>query len=270
MTRADSYSVGYDAATADFFGDRHAISHAAFFLRHLRPGMTVLDGGCGPGSITTDLTKIVSPGEVFGLDIEQSHINLARSRARELGVTNIRFECCSLYAIPFPNDSFDAVFLHGVIEHLRNPGDALLEVHRVLKRGGLVGARHADIGGFIFEPANPPLDRFAEFYERLLLHNGAHPHAGRQQLRWLRDAGFTRTDVSASYDCWTRNPDQTRVTADFLANLVGDSSFAKQLIDAGIADRAILEQMRLDFLRWGTNLDAFAAEAWGEAVAWKL
>lgn len=146
--------------------------------------------------------------------------------------------------------------------------EGVLRGHMVTQ-GDVLGARHADMGGFILEPAHPLLNRFALLYQRLLVHNGAHPLAGRQQLRWLREAGFTRPEASATYDCWTKSPDQTRRTVQFLANLLGDSSFARQLVVAGIADRATLEQTREAFLRWGTDPDAFAAEAWAEAVALK-
>ena len=77
-----------------------------------------------------------------------------------------------------------------------------------------------------------------------MLHNSAHPRAGRQQVRWLREAGFSRVEASASYDCWTKTPQETRRNAAFLANLVSTASFAQQLISAGLADRPTLEQMR--------------------------
>jgi hypothetical protein len=145
----------------------------------------------------------------------------------------------------------------------------LQEVRRVLKRGGVIGIRHADFGGFILEPAPAPLDQFAILFEKLMLHNGTHPRAGRHQVRWLREAGFSRIEASASYDCWTRTPDEARRCAAFLARLVGDSSFSAQLLAAGLADRATLQALSCGFVEWGTNPDAFAAEAWGEAVAWQ-
>jgi len=260
----EHYSVGYDEAAGDFFGRRRANTHAAFFLPHLRPGMRLLDGGCGPGTMTIDLAKIVAPGEVVGIDIEPSQIDLARTKAAESGVSTVRFAVGDLYSLPFPDESFDAVFLHGVLEHLRDPVRGLREVLRVLKRGGVLGARHADFGGFLLEPAPSPLDQFVPLFERLMLHNGADPRAGRHQLRWLTEAGFTRIEMSASYDCWTSTPEQKHVSARFLESLVSDSSFARQLVDLDL-----LAALRSAFREWGSNPVAFAAEAWTEAVAWK-
>jgi SAM-dependent methyltransferase len=231
--------------------------------------MRLLDGGCGPGSITIDLSAIVSPAEVVGIDVEPSQVALATKEAAQRGLSNARFQTADLYALPFPEHSFDAVFLHGALEHLRNPAKALCEVRRVLRPGGILGARHADFGGFILEPAPSPLDRLASLFERLMLHNGTHPRAGRQQVRWLREAGFSRIEPSASYDCWTRTRQEAGRCARFLAGRVGQSSFSTQLIQAGLADEATLQKLSQGFLEWGMNPDAFAAEAWGEAVAWQ-
>jgi ubiquinone/menaquinone biosynthesis C-methylase UbiE len=263
------YSVGYDDPTVDFFRARRAATHAAFFLPHLRPGMRLLDGGCGPGSMTTDLAAVVAPGEVLGIDVEPGQVALAMKEAAQRGVSNVRFHVADLYALALPDQSFDAVFLHGVLEHLREPVRALGEVRRVLRSGGVLGARHADFGGFILEPAAPPLDQFAPLFERLMRRNGGHPRAGRQQIRWLREAEFSRIEASASYDCWTRTPEATSRCAAFLARLVGDSSFSAQLVEAGLADRATLQELSRAFVDWGTNPAAFAAEAWGEVVAWR-
>jgi ubiquinone/menaquinone biosynthesis C-methylase UbiE len=265
----DVYSVGYESTTADFFGARRAATHAAFFLPFLRPGMALLDGGCGPGTITLDLAAVVSPALTVGIDKEPSQVDLARSGATARQLANVRFEVSDLHALPFPAGEFDAVFLHGVLEHLRHPVGALREIRRVLKPGGLVGLRDADFGGFLLEPRPAPLDQFAELFVRLMLHNGGDPQAGRHHVGWVREAGFTPVTVSASFDCWTRTPTDTQRNSQFLATLVNNSAFAQQLREAGLASRDLLEMMSQRFLEWGENPNAFAAEAWGEIVARK-
>ena len=60
---------------------RSAESHAAYLLPHLKPGHRVLDFGCGPGTISVGLVRTVDPGEVHGIDMEESQIALARAAA---------------------------------------------------------------------------------------------------------------------------------------------------------------------------------------------
>jgi len=269
MPESQPYAVGYDQETMSFFACRRASTHARFFLPHLKPGMRLLDCGSGTGSLTIDLAAAVTPAEAIGVDIEASQIAHATERASRAGVTNVRFQTGSALALPFPDETFDAVFSHGVIEHLAEPVRALREIRRVLKEGGVLGVRHADFGGFLLEPAPSPLDRFTGLFIELLRHNGGDPHAGRHQPRWLLDAGFSRFHLSASYDCWTETAESRIANAHFLSSLTSRSAFAKQILQASLADKATLEALGEAFLRWGKLPEAFAAEAWTEAVAWK-
>lgn len=110
------YSVGYDAATTDFFRHRRAATHAAFFLPYVQPGMSLLDCGCGPGTITLDFASIVAPGEVVGVDVEPSQLRFAWAQPADRETSNTRFSLADLYALPFSDSTFDAAFLHGVLE----------------------------------------------------------------------------------------------------------------------------------------------------------
>ena len=51
---------------------------AAFFLLHLRPGMRLIDCGCGPGSITVDLAQAVTPGAAIGIDLREEALTHRR------------------------------------------------------------------------------------------------------------------------------------------------------------------------------------------------
>src|SRR5258708_6746577 len=93
---------------------RTAAREAAFLLPHLQPGMRLLDCGFGPGTITLGLAEFVAPGEVVGVDLEARQVDAARRRADDQGITNVRFERGDLYALPFPDASFDVVFANAV------------------------------------------------------------------------------------------------------------------------------------------------------------
>ncbi len=231
--------------------------------------MRLLDCGSGMGSLSVELAAVVDPGEVVGIDIEPTQVAHATDLARRWNVSNARFQVGSATAIAFPDEAFDAVFSHGVVEHIADPVGAVREMRRVLKAGGKLGMRHADFGGFLLEPLQPPLDRFVGIFAGIMSHSGADPHAGRHQPRWLLDAGFTRFHVSASYDCWTDTPENRSLNAHFLASLVRQSTFKEQVLQAGLADEGTLQAMAEAFLRWGDLPEAFAAEAWTEVVAWK-
>ena len=80
-----SYTMGYSEEFRQLLDRRSAESHAAHLLPLLEPGMRVLDFGCGPGTISVGLASAVNPGELHGLDMEESQIDLARAAARAGG-----------------------------------------------------------------------------------------------------------------------------------------------------------------------------------------
>jgi ubiquinone/menaquinone biosynthesis C-methylase UbiE len=75
---------------------RTAETDAGFFLPHLRPGFRVLDTGCGPGTITVGLARRVAPGQVIGIDIEDSQFASAREQAERESI-NAELRKASIY-----------------------------------------------------------------------------------------------------------------------------------------------------------------------------
>ncbi|MBI4340440.1 MAG: methyltransferase domain-containing protein, partial [Chloroflexi bacterium] len=61
---------GYGPALQDMFQLRRASSRAAYLLPHLRAGFSLLDCGCGPGTVTIGLAEAVAPGQVVGIDLD--------------------------------------------------------------------------------------------------------------------------------------------------------------------------------------------------------
>ncbi len=261
--------VKFGSDFLDFFSDRHASTHAAFFTDHVKSGMRILDCGCGPGSITIDLARLVSPGQAIGIDIEPSHIDRARTLKQARNVGNVEFLVGDLNKLPFEDGTFDAVFAHGVIEYFRDPVHAFREVRRVMKSGGVFGARHGDWGGFLLTAKNAYAKKAFSLFIRLMKKNGGDPYFGRKQVSYLRKAGFSRVISSASYDCWTPTPETARKVGSLMQAYFNSDEFVGPVSRHRMTDGITLERIQHAFEDWGEDQDIFAAEAWGEAVAWK-
>ena len=93
---AEVYQHGHHASVVANHAKRTADKDAAFFLPLLRPGMRLLDVGCGPGSITAGLARRVAPGETIGIDASSSVIDTARS-LRDPALESLTFEVGSIY-----------------------------------------------------------------------------------------------------------------------------------------------------------------------------
>jgi len=261
--------VSFGTALLDFFSDRSASTHAAFFLGCVEAGMKILDCGCGPGSITLDLARLVFPGEAIGIDIERAHVERAQELQRERNVRNAKFQVADLHHLPFDDGTFDAVFTHGVVEYFGDPVSAFSEVRRVLKSGGVFGARHGDWGGFLLATRNRYTKKAFSLFVQLMKRNGGKPQFGRNQGSYLRQAGFSRITTSASYDCWTSNPETALKVGRLMKGYFTSKDFVIPALKHGLVDRKTLPKIQSAFDDWGKDQDVFAAEAWGESVAWK-
>jgi len=91
------------------------------------------------GTITRDIAQRIAPGHVIGLDFNAEQVAVASRDARSQGIANVEFKQSSVYELPFADASFDAVFSHALLEHLREPAKAVAEFRRVLKPGGALG-----------------------------------------------------------------------------------------------------------------------------------
>lgn len=201
QAQQEVYSHGYNSSTIQRQETRTVEQDAAFLLPYLRSGMSLLDCGCGSGSITVGLASIVTPGQVIGIDIdiEESVIEQATSRAIEDGISNVTFKVASVYELPFPDQSFEGVFAHTLLEHLREPMRALAEMKRVLKLGGIVGLRDMDARGILYAPEDSPMTKVNSLVEQQMKYNGGNPHLGSRLGSVLRKAGFVGNEISATF-----------------------------------------------------------------------
>jgi ubiquinone/menaquinone biosynthesis C-methylase UbiE len=219
-------------------------------MPHLTNGLSVLDCGCGPGSITLGIAELVAPAKVIGVDFGASQIEQACAAARGRGIANVEFRTADCYSLPFANSSFDRVFSHALMEHLFDPLRAIGEMHRVLMLGGVAGLCSPDWGGFILAPPSPRLSSAVDAYTRLQTKNGGDVLVGRKLGLLLRRAGFSDISMSARYEYYSSLP------------FIGEY-LALQLEQAGDSLSA------QTFRTWGQDVDGMFAQAWVSCTARK-
>ena len=147
-----TYTHGHHESVLRSHKWRTVDNSAAYLAPRLTSGSSVLDLGCGPGTITADIGRRVAPGRVLGIDASAEVIEEARREAG--GGPNVEFSVADLYALDTDDDTFDVVHAHQVLQHLADPVGALREMKRVCKPGGLVAARDGDYGAFRWYPTS--------------------------------------------------------------------------------------------------------------------
>jgi len=264
--RGELYGHGHHPAVVFNHARRSVADSAAYFAPHLRKGMSLLDLGCGPGSITIELAALVSPGTVVGIDAEPSVIVTAEKSADGQGARNVRFEVADAYRLPFEDDTFDAAHAHQVLQHLTDPVAALTELRRVVRPGGLIGVRDADYETMVHWPAFTGIERWRELYCQIADSLGAEPRTGRMLIAWARRAGFTDLEVSTS--TWTfANAAERKAWADAWIDRLLHARLNELAKARGLSDQAELEQMAEDWKAWAAHPDGFFAFLHGELVA---
>lgn len=119
----------------------------------LTPGARVLDVCCGSGASALPAAEAVGPrGSVTGVDLATNLLELARTKAKQRGLTNIQFELGDMTDLRFETNSFDAVVCVFGIFFVPDMEAALRELTRVTRQGGRLAV--TTWGPRFFEPAN--------------------------------------------------------------------------------------------------------------------
>jgi demethylmenaquinone methyltransferase/2-methoxy-6-polyprenyl-1,4-benzoquinol methylase len=158
---AGVYDVMNTAMTA---GLHHRWRDRAADRAELEPGEVALDVCCGTGDLALALADRVGPyGRVIGSDFSEPMLDLAREKARGRGVEQVRFEWADALALPYDEESFDAVTVGFGVRNLADLEHGVLEMTRVLRPGGRLVILE------ITQPQRPPLSTFyGLWFDRLV------------------------------------------------------------------------------------------------------
>ena len=263
---AGDYLHGHHESVLRSHRWRTAENSAAYLLPRLQPGMSLLDVGCGPGTITADLAAIVAPGRVTALEHTDEALALAREEVARRGISNVDFRVGDVHdLLDIPDDAFDVVHAHQVLQHVADPVRALHEMRRVCKPGGVVAVRDSDYGGFVWSPEIPELAEWMRLYQRLAREAGGEPNAGRWLLSLANEVGFR--DVVASSSTWCfADADDRAWWGSLWADRVTASAFADRALAAGVQP-ADLERIAAGWRTWAASPSAWFSVLHGEILA---
>ncbi len=242
---------------------RTAENSAGYLLSRLSPGMTLLDVGCGPGTITCDLARRLAPGQVIGVDVSAEVIEEATAAGAD--IPSVSFEEGDLIDLRFEDGTFDVVHAHQVLQHVGDPAAALTEMRRVCRRGGIVAVRDGDYPAMTYFPEDPHMARAFEAYGSLTRLNGASWDAGRRLLDWALGVGFSSVIPSASAWCFA-TPGDRAWWGNLWADRFTQSALADQLLAHGIATMDELCLFADAYRRWAAAPGGWFAVLHGEII----
>ncbi|MBC3192674.1 methyltransferase domain-containing protein [Pseudonocardia sp. C8] len=259
----DTYTHGHPEVVVRSHATRTAENSCGYLLPHLAAGTSLLDVGCGPGSITVDLAARVAPGRVRGVEVVPDTLDRARAAAAARGVA-VEFAVDDGYALSDPDGTWDVVHAHQVLQHVSDPVAVLREMRRVARPGGLVAVRDADYAGFHWWPHDPRLDRWLELYRAVARGNDAEPDAGRRLLGWAHAAGFTDVTPSASVWCYATPAERAAwggMWADRVHTGVGHAAVRR-----GLAEESELDGIAQAWREWAAHPDGWFVIPHGELL----
>jgi SAM-dependent methyltransferase len=257
------YTHGYHESVLRSHRWRTAENSAAYLLPKLHREDTLLDVGAGAGTITADFAKLVT--EVTATEIGTAELELTRTTATERGVANIDFQVADVHALQFADDTFDVTHAHQVLQHIADPVQALREMARVTKPGGIVAVRDSDYSGFCWWPVSPELNEWLDLYRTAARANGGEPDAGRRLLYWAHSAGLT--DVTATSSTWCfASPADRAYWGGMWADRILNSAIARQLVSSGQATEADLHRISQAWNDWSADDDGWFSILHGEII----
>jgi len=178
-------------------------SHARKYNNNLT---RLLDCGCGYGGLTTFVANYLGIREVYGIDIDEKRLLVARSKGVKTWKVDLNFE-----KIPVPDEFFDIVTSFGVLEHLVYFDNFFIESLRILRKGGYLLIAMPNLGSYInriallggFQPRDIEISRRTSAQGFLPVYNGSwigHIHSAT--LRAIKQItssyGFTIIKIKGS------------------------------------------------------------------------
>ncbi len=158
MTSNEKYEleVGEEGLDYDILDVSYNPSTQSFIKESgLKPGMHVLDVGCGAGVMTAWLAKQVGPtGSVTAIDNSDVQLNVTINRLKKENISNVKTQVLSAYDIGVLNTKYDLIYCRFVLHHLHSPRNTVKIFYDNLKQNGIYIGQEGIISSAFAYPAS--------------------------------------------------------------------------------------------------------------------
>lgn len=262
----ESYAFGHDAVKTQMLQERNLEKCGQFIIPYLKPGLKILDCGCGPGTITVGFCDYIKHGHVTGVDIADEQLENARKLANKLNLKNISFEYANVTKLPFPDNIFDMVFSHAIFGHMPDPIAVLQEQKRVLKPSGILVVRDACWSGTrkCVYPSSDLIAESMKLYVRPMFDSLADSDIGLKLGALFDQIGLN--NIKHNISCEVKVPQKI---ASFFIEEMNTRAYNKKLLQCG---KLTVEQLKSYENAWNDfakTAGAFYGLLWGEAIGVK-
>ncbi|KAI1407901.1 S-adenosyl-L-methionine-dependent methyltransferase [Hypoxylon sp. FL1857] len=255
---------------------RTAKNSAAYMLDRLQlmrknnPHLKLLDVGTGPGTISVGFAQTIPEGYVTAVDLSSEAIRKARGVAEEACMKNIEFLVADIRELPFSDETFDITHCHQVLTHIGEPWNALRELLRVTKAGGIVAVREGDLETECVWPESAGILKFHQFVARMMKLAGGSVTAGRQLLSWALMAGAKRDQITLSYSTWSYNTaSEKNGWARAMVKEINRGQWRDAGLRAELATEQDFDEMAEAWEEWAGRAEATLAMIQGEIIIQK-
>ena len=209
---------------------------------------------------------MIAPGELHGIDIEPSQVEMAKRHAQERNVGNAFFRVAEAAALPFEDGYFDLVHCNDVLLYIPDTAAVLAEVMRVLRPDGVLACRDVIVESCFANPHMGILQRGWEMFGDLLAADDAHPQMGKDLKLHLTRAGFVDIRMSGSLEVFD-TPEELDVFYKIVMGWFLSADIKDAMNKYGAATERLLHQIEQAMERWRREPGALAALAYGHGVA---
>ena len=197
-------------------------AHTLTLLEHadLAVGGRALELGCGPAGSIAPLAERVGPsGSVVAIDIDPTHVALARQYVKDRELANVEVLQGDARATGLPEESFDVVHARLLLVNIPSPQQVVAEMVRLVKPGGWVLTDEGDAETQVCYPPHPAWDELATIFQAAYRSDDADLLIGRKLPALLHDAGLVDVGVEARPDMYPAGHPRRTILADLVRSM---------------------------------------------------